>query len=186
MKSRQIAFGEVLCASGAQGFFGEGYWFHKPYKTLFRMDMSKTTFVSKTATLNPCTGNMPLNKNFSPREMFPKCIKADFHRGAVINAVGLSNPGLPALLKTGKWQSRTKPFLISIGSIAETQSQRLEDFGRMTDIIQKHRDQFSVMFGIQVNFSCPNVQHTPDAFNRRVRKSVGYYKYSQCSNNAEI
>ena len=162
MKSRQIAFGKVLCASGAQGFFGEGYWFHRAYKILFRMDMSKTTFVSKTATLNPCAGNMPLNKDFSPRERFPKCIKVDFHRNAVINAVGLSNPGLPTLLETGKWQSRTEPFLISIGSTAETQNQRLEDFGRMTDILKKQQSQFSAMFGVQINFSCPNVHHTPD------------------------
>ena len=158
---RGIKFGRgVFGASGVQGFFGEGYWFHKVWKQLFKMDMSRITFVSKTATLKPTIGNMPLTRQYTPQEIFPRCIKTKMHRGIVLNAVGLSNPGLPALLKTGKWQSRTKPFLISIGSVAKKQEQRIQEFAEMVEIIGEAQNEFSTPFGLQINFSCPNTSAT--------------------------
>src|SRR3989344_2132726 len=124
MKLRGIDFGNVWGASGVQGFFGEGYWFHKlPF---VGANFKGVTFVSKTATLYPRQGNMLLNKYYEPQEWFPSFVK-----GLALNAVGLSNPGLVLLLNAFAWQNRTEPFVISLMSLARTPAGRLEEFKKM-------------------------------------------------------
>ncbi len=153
MKLQGIDFGNVLGASGVQGFFGEGYWFHKVYKVI-GMDLSAMTFVSKTATARPEEGNMPLTKRYTPRQLLPDCIRVRMGEGAVLNAVGLSNPGLCTLLGVGEWQRRIKPFFISLTSLANTREGRRREFQLMVEQLHavKH---FSAPFGVQLNFSCP-------------------------------
>jgi dihydroorotate dehydrogenase (NAD+) catalytic subunit len=160
MKLHGIDFGNILGASGAQGFFGEGYWFHKFFKP-FGLDFSGMTFVSKTATRWPNEGNMPLTQDYRPRDFFPGCVRVKPWRGAILNAVGLSNPGLEALLATGFWQERTDPFFISVMSLADTPEGRLEELGQMVDLIGEQKDRFSAPFGLQINLSCPNTKHNP-------------------------
>lgn len=158
MKLRGIEFDNVLCASGVQGFFGEGYWFHKIWRP-FGLNFASMTFVAKTATLLFHKGNMPLTRRYTPRSLFPGCVKVKPLRGVILNSVGLSNPGLDALLKTGKWQKRTKPFLISIMPITDTLNERLEEIRLMVEKIGKEK--FSAPFGLQINLSCPNTKHDP-------------------------
>lgn len=160
MKLRGIDFGNVLGASGVQGFFGEGYWFHALWK-LFGLNFAGMTFVAKTTTLLSRKGNMPLTRHYTPRNFFPRCIKAKLLRGVMLNAVGLSNPGLGALLGTGKWQKRTQPFLLSLMSLADSPNKRLEELRIMTEIIGLCKDDFSAPFGLQINLSCPNTGHDP-------------------------
>jgi dihydroorotate dehydrogenase (NAD+) catalytic subunit len=161
MKLRNIDFGNVLGASGVQGFFGEGYWFHKMW-SLFGLDFTNMTFVAKTTTLNPCKGNMPLTRHYTPRNMFPGCVKVRPFRGVMLNSVGLSNPGISTLLGTGKWQERTEPFLLSVMSLAETPEKRLEELRIMVGVIGSVKDSFSAPFGLQINLSCPNTGHNPN------------------------
>ena len=160
MNLQETEFGNVLGASGVQGFFEEGYWFHKPWR-LFGLNFTDMTFVSKTATLLSRKGNMPLTKNYTPKDFFPGCVKVNLRRGVMLNSVGLSNPGLKTLLCTGRWQKRTKPFLISIMSLAKTPEERLEEFRIMVDIIENCKECFSAPFGLQINLSCPNTGHDP-------------------------
>lgn len=160
MKLRGIDFGNVFGASGVQGFFGEGYWFHNLWRP-FGLNFTDATFVAKTATLLPRKGNMPLTSHYTPKDLFPRCVRVRLGRGAVLNSVGLSNPGINALLNTGNWQKRTKPFLISIGSTAETPSGRLEEFRIMIQVIGAWKDSFSAPFGLEVDLSCPNIGHDP-------------------------
>jgi dihydroorotate dehydrogenase len=160
MKLRGIEFGNILGASGVQGFFGEGYWFHQ-LSEMLGMDFTGMTFVSKTATLWAREGNMPLTEKYTPREYFPDCVKVKIWRGLMLNSVGLSNPGLKALLKTGQWQQRKEPFWISIMSAAETRWQRMQEFIKIVDIIGNSKDSFSTPFGLQINLSCPNTGHDP-------------------------
>ena len=157
MKLRGIDFGDVLGASGVQGFFGEGYWFHAFWK-YFGLNFSGMTFVSKTATFCPRPGNMPL-ENYHPRDFFPSCVYAKFWKGLVLNAVGLSNPGLSALLSAGEWQKRTKPFMISVASVAQSQKDRLEELRAMVDMLGFFKKDFKAPFGLQINLSCPNTGH---------------------------
>ena len=169
MKSEQHTFGTVMGASGVQGFFGEGYWFHRVW-SVFGIDLSDITFVSKTATLHPYQGNMPLKENYTPKEVFPKCIMIKPFRGTVLNAVGLSNPGLPALLRAGKWQKRTEPFFISIASPATTPERRLQECTAMVPIIKRHKEYFFAPFGLQVNLSCPNTDGGSDKVTEESKK----------------
>lgn len=156
MKLHGIDFGNVLGASGVQGFFGEGYWFH--HFPLIGPDFTGMTFVSKTATLNPRKGNMPLTGDFKPKHWFPSCVKVQWN-GNMLNAVGLSNPGLLALLKINKWQKRMEPFLISIMSVEDTPEKRIDELCRMVDIIGEFKKDFFAPFGLQINLSCPNTGH---------------------------
>ena len=160
MKLRGIDFGNVLGASGVQGFLGEGYWFHKMWH-LFGLNFDGMTFVAKTATLLPRKGNMPLTRHYTPRQLFPRCVKAKTLRGVMLNSVGLSNPGLGALLGTGEWQKRVTPFLLSIMSLADTPKKRLEEMRLMVETIGFAKDSFSKPFGLQINLSCPNTGHDP-------------------------
>lgn len=157
---RGIDFGKVLGASGVQGFFGEGYRFHKIWK-LFGLNFSGMTFVSKTATLLSCQGHMSLTRRFTPRRLLPSCVKARPLRGVMLNAVGLSNPGLDALLGTEQWQKRDAPFLLSLMSLADTASKRSEELRLMVEMIGLVKDDFNAPFGLQINLSCPNTGHDP-------------------------
>ncbi len=160
MKLRDIEFGNVMGASGVQGFFGEGYWFHQPWRAL-GLSFKGMTFVAKTATPQLQLGNMPLSKKFTPKELFPSCVKIKIRKGLMLNAVGLSNPGLKVFLEAGKWQSRTRPFFISITSLANTSNQRIEEIKQMTDLLGQYQHDFKAPFGIQINLSCPNTGHDP-------------------------
>jgi dihydroorotate dehydrogenase len=160
MKLRGIEFGNVLGASGVQGFFGEGYWFHKPWH-LLGLDFSNMTFVAKTATLQPRAGNMPLTRRLTPRDWFPACVKARPLRGVMLNSVGLSNPGLLGLLSFGHWQKRTEPFWISVMPMAKTPEERLEEMHHIVQMLNAHKIYFRAPFGLQINLSCPNTgQHS--------------------------
>ena len=160
MRLRNIDFGNILGASGVQGFFGEGYWFHTVPRILFRMNLSELTFVAKTVTLRPRKGNMRLTEHHTPRELFPDCVRVNMRRGVALNAVGLSNPGLDALLGTGKWCSRAEPFLISVTSLADTLKKRTDEFRSLVKKLGEVKETFSAPFGVQINLSCPNTDHT--------------------------
>lgn len=160
MKLRGIDFGNVLGGSGVQGFFGEGYWFHRPWHSL-GLDFEKMTFVAKTATLLPRAGNMPLTRDYTPRDPLPGCVQAKPVRGVMLNSVGLSNPGIGALFGTGKWQEREQPLWLSIMSLANTPQKRFDELRLMVEMISFVKDDFSAPFGLQINLSCPNTRHDP-------------------------
>ena len=159
MKLRGIDFGNVFSGSGVQGFFGEGYWFH--HLPLIGPKFKGMTFVSKTSTFLKNKGNMPLKSDFTPKEWFPNCIKVNIWKGLAVNSVGLSNPGICALLKRKIWQKLDKPFFISITSLAETAKDRAEEYRMIVDSIGLRMSDFKSQFGIQINLSCPNTSHDP-------------------------
>ena len=106
---RGIDFGNVLNASGARNFFGEGW--KQTHAVDFFGGWRGSTFVAKTTTLNPRMepekklGNMRLDPaTLQPVDWFPDCVWFNFRSGLTLNAVGLSGPGLEALLDWGLWQ----------------------------------------------------------------------------------
>ena len=149
---RDIDFGSVLDASGVRGFFGDGYWFHK----IFGVDFSGSTFVSKTTTLEPRRGNMPVDENGDPLELYPHCIVAKPLKGVALNAVGLSGPGAEALLKTGRWQKRQEPFFISFMAVGKTKRERKAEVFEFLRMLNRYRKGFQAPVGLQINYSCPN------------------------------
>ncbi|TSC81741.1 MAG: Uncharacterized protein G01um101420_846 [Parcubacteria group bacterium Gr01-1014_20] len=155
MKLRGVEFGRVWGASGVQGFFGEGYWFHKLLQP-FGLNWAHATFVAKTTTLGPRVGNMPLKSDFTPQEKLPKCIVVKPLKGVALNSVGLSGPGVEALLERGLWQIRKKPFLISFMSVADTPEKRVHELHDFVTILKEHLPKFQAPVGLQINYSCPN------------------------------
>ncbi len=157
-----VDFGRVWGASGVQGFFGEGYWFHHWLKPV-GLDFSSATFVAKTTTLGPRLdpsqglGNMPLKEDWTPSEIFPKCIVVRPLQGLALNAVGLSGPGAKALFETGRWQSLRKPFFLSFMSVASTPQHRIEELREFVTMLKFFMSHFNSRFGLQINYSCPNV-----------------------------
>jgi dihydroorotate dehydrogenase len=156
MKLRGIPFGSILSASGVQGFFGEGYWFH-PYLEPFGLDFSNFTFVAKTTTLEKRPGNLPLRDDLTPRELMPKCIHVKPWQGVALNALGLSGPGASVLLRTGRWQARQKPFFVSFMSVDRTAQGRLDELKDFVGLFGRYLPQFQAPVGLQINYSCPNV-----------------------------
>ncbi len=158
MELRGIDFGYVLDASGVRGWFGEGHPFHRWVP--FGLSFAGSTFVAKTTTLEPRDPNGALARDgVTTRVLRQPCVRVDWRRGVVLNALGLPGPGLEALLATGRWQQRTRPFFLSFAAIAETAEDRLDEVRRFVRILKAALPDFAAPVGLQVNFSCPNVPH---------------------------
>ena len=155
MNLRGIDFGHVLDASGARGWFGEGHPFHRWVP--IGLSFSGSTFVAKTTTLEARDPNGALGSDSrTPRVLRQRCVRVDWRKGVVLNALGLPGPGLEALLAAGRWQRRTEPFFLSFRAIAQTAEDRLDEVGRFVRILKPALPDFAAPVGLQVNFSCPN------------------------------
>ncbi|MEK7097832.1 MAG: hypothetical protein AAB906_03230 [Patescibacteria group bacterium] len=159
MKIKGIKFPYVFMGAGTQNFFGEGWPFHRCYKRIPGFSFNEIAFVSKTATIRERSGNMKLKANLQPESLFPNCIKAYFLEGVMLNAVGLSGPGLDPLLKKGEWQKRVLPFLVSFMAVGDSKGCRLAEAREFASLINEHRHEFITAFGLEVNLSCPNAGH---------------------------
>jgi dihydroorotate dehydrogenase len=171
MRLRGIDFGPVLDASGVRGFFGEGYPYHRLMRP-FGLDFTGSTFVAKTTTLFARPGNMPLNRDLSPKSFMPDCIEVKFLKGVTLNAVGLSGPGATALLRTRRWQRRTKPFFLSFMSVAATATERVEELTIFVALLRSRLAEFQAPLGLQINLSCPNVGLHPEDAEREAADAL--------------
>jgi len=151
MKLLDIDFGPVLDASGARGFFGDGYPFHRRFRRV-GLDFTGSAFVAKTATLAKKTGFLLYHPDgVTPLESRPDCVIVRFRQGIVLNAVGLGNPGIDKLLAANRWQEFERPFFISIIPILEKREWRLQEFVAMMRAIRAHRRKFRSRFGLQIS-----------------------------------
>lgn len=173
MKLRNVNFRPVCNASGARGFFGEGYPFHKWWK-LIGLIFKDCGFVAKTTTLFPRKGNMPLGEDgITPMEWSPKCIVVKPHIGVVLNSVGLSGPGAETLLHDGRWQRRSgEPFFISFMSVQDNMGARLSELGDFVKLLKQHLPGFGVAIGLEMNFSCPNIGINPSLLINEVGQAL--------------
>lgn len=158
MRLKGIEFGRVWGASGVQGFFGEGYRFHKYLKPI-GLNFNGMTFVAKTTTLANRGGYMALREDFTPRDFYPDCIKVKFFRGIALNAVGLSGPGAWELLLANEWQKREKPFFLSFMAIGKEKEERLLELREFVRLLKRALPGFKACFGLQLNYTCPNTKH---------------------------
>jgi dihydroorotate dehydrogenase len=155
---RGIEFGPVHAASGAMGFFGEGYWFHRLGRP-FGLDFNRVTLVAKTTTLEANPGNMRLNADFTPAELFPDCIKVNMRTGSTLNAIALSGPGARALFDTRRWQGHKRPFFLSFMSVKGARDERMAELNAFIWMLKAELVRFRSRIGLQINFSCPNTGH---------------------------
>ena len=166
------SFGNIFCATGSRGFWGEGYPFHEYWKH-FGMDWSGTGFAGKTLTLRSREGNMPLEDDgVTPKEAFPRSVWTSFfNEGEMMNAVGLSNRGAAFYLRKGHYHDIKKPFFLSFMTLAEDASGReveLRDFCRLLLSYLP----FRAPVALQINFGCPNSGHDLNEFYGEICKLV--------------
>lgn len=173
---RGVDFGRVWGASGVQGFFGEGYRFHKLFGPL-GPNFEGLTFVAKTTTLEPRLGNLPLDDHYQPHEWWPRCIKVKFFRGAVLNAVGLSGPGARALFFAGCWQTRQEPFCLSFMAVSDGLEHRLDELRQFLLLLRSFLPTFKgPLPALQINLSCPNVGHRSTSLLLEAEESLDLVK----------
>ena len=153
-----IDFGPVWAMSGLLNFYGEGWPYHKILK-IFGINFNPITLVSKTVTLLPNQGNMPLKKNLMPVELIPKSVYLNFLHKHALNAVSLSGPGADEILSSKKLQEKTKPFQLSFMSVAESSEERLSEFSRFMEILLREYLSYQTKIGLQLNVTCPNTKH---------------------------
>lgn len=182
----QINFPPIWGMSGVQNFFGEGYPFHRIYKRIFGrlFTFDGVLFVAKTTTIDANKGNMPMKGDgITPSEFRPACIIAGFWQfllGVMLNAVGLSGPGLHALLDRNIWQQSRQSIMISFMSIVkgvdeeDGLNKRLAEFEKFASALAVRRDQFLEYFFIQINISCPNVKAGEKSDALIIREASGY------------
>jgi len=169
-----VDYGPVQSASGAQGWFGEGYWYHRYVPGL---NWKGCTFVAKTTTLNARKGNMLLNERGEVKERFPKCVVVNLRKGIVLNSVGLSGPGAEALIGMGDWQRREDPFFLSFMSVSSTIEDRLFEAHAFADLLNGHADSFCAPFGVQINLSCPNTGHDPTEIAKDTKRILEVFQF---------
>jgi dihydroorotate dehydrogenase len=173
MKLRGIEFGPVIGASGVNGWYGEGYPYHRLLHLVPGFTFEGVTLTAKTTTLEKRAGNMPLRKDgITPREIKPASIIVRPGAGVVLNAVGLSGPGLQFLLDLGRWQKIEKPFLLSFMSTGATREERLEELRAAVEILKVELPKFKAPVGLQINFSCPNTGHAQDELMKDIHESL--------------
>lgn len=160
MRLRGIDFGHVMNASGARNFFGQGYWFHHWLRP-FGLSFDNSTFVAKTTSFDPREGNMVTrgDDGMTPKELFPDCIMVDYLKQTVLNAVGLTSPGIKALLTYGYWQRIQHPFFISFAALGDSIELRLGEYKAFVAFIKPHLRHFKAPVGLEINLVCPNKEY---------------------------
>lgn len=154
MQLSGIDFPNVWCAPGARNFEGSGWWYGRLAKLLPGYTWDNTGFVTKTSTLDQRDGNMPLKADGkTPRQKLPRCIKVYPFSSHVLNAVGLSGPGLRAVLDMLLSNVPTQPFMISIMCVSENHLLELQD---MLALISNFAECCPTDFITQLNLACPN------------------------------
>lgn len=162
MKLRGKEFGYVFNCSGARGFFGNGYWFHRFLKIFSGFTPNRLTFVAKTLTLLENRGNAPVDKNFRLKWPFPRCIIIKWFKGVALNAVGLSGRGVKETLAAGILQKLPGPVVLSFMANGKTKQDRLRQFREFVALLEKELPNFEAylvgLLALQVNISCPNAK----------------------------
>lgn len=135
---------EYMTASGALGFDGKGWPWEQPWRWIGLLDPTLFTSVTKTLTLQPTKGNL---RKYNPF----RCLR--LIKDGVVNAVGLSNPGINWWRKEiGPSVSSTKiPLVASI-------------FGEPWELVAmaKILNNFDLV-GLELNASCPNTESQDSA-----------------------
>ncbi len=152
-----INFGPVWGMSGLFNFFGQGWPYHRLLK-LIGINFKGVTLVSKTVTLLPREGNMPLKKNLMPVELIPKSVHLNLWRGHALNAVSLSGPGAEKIVSARELKEKTVPFQLSFMSVAETKEKRLQEFDEFIKILLREYPEYKTKIGLQLNITCPNTE----------------------------
>jgi dihydroorotate dehydrogenase (NAD+) catalytic subunit len=143
---------------------------------------SGSEFVAKTTTLLARAGNMPLTKGYAPAQLKPPCILVKPLAGVALNSVGLSGPGSEVLF--AKWREAwlrrdVRRGFISFMSVQDTPAGRLAEAEGFARAFHEFCLQVGTMnVGLQVNFSCPNVNLPTEQLVSEVSDILGAFAVS--------
>jgi dihydroorotate dehydrogenase (NAD+) catalytic subunit len=130
---------EYMTASGALSFDGKGWSWEQPWCWIGLLDPTLFTSVTKTLTLRPTEGNLRWYNPF-------RCLRLVC--GGVVNAVGLSNPGIDWWCKeVGSSIDSTK---ISLVASIFGEPEELAEMARILNGFD--------LVGLEINASCPNTK----------------------------
>ncbi len=149
-------FGPVWDAAGIRGMDGTGYA-HTPILRGFGYNPAGSTFVTKTFTLRFKRGNTPFRTDtLRPVEMLPRSVVWKPLHKSMLNAWGLSNPGIEDILDRGILQERTDNFMISFMPLKSDMDEYVKEVEAFVRILISHLKGFKCKIAIQFNVSCPN------------------------------
>jgi dihydroorotate dehydrogenase (NAD+) catalytic subunit len=107
-------------------------------------------FTTKSVTLKPRRGNPE-----------PRIVET---RSGIINSIGLQNKGAVVFLK----EELPRLIRYKLPIIVNISAASIEEFGELTDYLLSH-DENSLINGIEINVSCPNVKEGGVAFGTNPR-----------------
>lgn len=167
------AFGPVWDAAGTRGFCDAG-WPHHLLLRLLGLRARGATFVTKTITALPWTGNTPsyTAAPFWPLRFFPDSVVFWPTQRTTLNAWGLTGPGIEALTESFFDYQPTDNFQISYMPVAETHAERLEETRLVVRYLAASLKYLGVEVGLQLNASCPNTDHDLDTFVSELREHL--------------
>lgn len=139
---------EFAAASGALAFDGRGWPWERPLRWAGLLRPELFTIITKSLTLKPRRGNL---RWWNPL----RCVR--LLPGGVINAVGLTNPGMDGWIK--KIYPRVAqsgwPFVVSIAG--ESLQEYVEMVIRLLSLrAPEGRSNPDAIKAIEINASCPN------------------------------
>ena len=130
---------EFMAASGALAFDGRGWPWEWPLRWIGLIKPETFTIVTKSLTLKPRRGNLRWYKPWGSVRLL---------RGGVVNAVGLTNPGIEWWLKKiyPRVEKSSWSFVCSIVG------ENIQEYVEMALMLKD----CSALKAIEINASCPN------------------------------
>lgn len=142
---------KFMTASGALAYDGRGWPWERPLSWVGLLDPSLFTHVTKTLTRNPREGNL--------RWSHPWSVVKRLRDGGVVNAIGLTNPGLDW------WIQNVAPKIPDdFHLIASIEAEQELEVAEMIQLLEGQP-----IRAVELNLSCPN---TRDAGGRTTEKVV--------------
>ncbi len=159
--------GRVWDAAGLRNFYGQG-WRHSWLLRWLGLDLTGSTFVTKTITAEPREGNTPLGDDLMTVDWHPQSVVVKFWGCHTLNAWGLSGPGaevaLEELARLAEQGVFTK-LQISFMPVGDDPDDLLKQTRKFVALLKARMHRFvGVRLIIQLNASCPNTGHGLETF----------------------
>lgn len=168
-------FGRVWDAAGLRNFYGQG-WRHSWFLQMLGLDLSGSTFVSKTTTVDPRPGNTPLREDLMTVDVVPRSVYWQFWGCHTLNAWGLSGPGAEVVLdRLAEMceQEAFKVLQISFMPVGDRPNDLLGQTRRFTAMLLLRKQRFrGTKLIVQFNASCPNTGYNPGDFLRLITEHL--------------
>jgi dihydroorotate dehydrogenase (NAD+) catalytic subunit len=135
---------KFMTASGALAYDGHGWPWEKPLRWAGLLDPSLFTNVTKTLTRSPREGNL--------RWSHPWSVVKALKGGGVVNAIGLTNPGIDW------WIEKVAPKIPeNFHLVASIEARDELEVAEMIQLLEGQR-----IRAIELNLSCPNTKDHAD------------------------